>query len=40
MINNSTQNRSLADEILCPIKAVDAQVDFKRRAVSSNILYK
>ncbi len=31
-------NNSQLNEILCPIKIIDAQIDFKRRAVSSNVL--
>ncbi|CAF4500850.1 unnamed protein product, partial [Rotaria sp. Silwood2] len=38
--NTSRIFRSTENEILCPIKIIDARLDFKRRAVSSNILFK
>ncbi|CAF5003433.1 unnamed protein product, partial [Rotaria sp. Silwood1] len=38
--NTSEIFRSTENEILCPIKINDARLDLKRRAVSSNILFK
>ncbi|CAF2072620.1 unnamed protein product [Rotaria magnacalcarata] len=37
---NSKMVQSLENETLCPIEIVDARIDFKRRAISSNILFK
>ncbi|CAF3407571.1 unnamed protein product [Rotaria socialis] len=38
--NNSKMVQSLENETLCPIEIIDARIDFKRRAISSNILFK
>ncbi|CAF0860696.1 unnamed protein product [Rotaria sordida] len=39
-MNNTSQIfQSTENEILCPIKIINAQFDFKRRTVSSNILF-